>query len=288
MAWQRKIPFGYMICDGLIQPHPQEADAVRYIFGQYLAGASFLTIAEDMARQGVRYHRHTAEWNKNMVKRILENAKYTGADNYPRLVADEDFATAQRLRTQRNIYAPLPTEIRPIQNKTVCTRCGGKMARGTRSHGRVGWRCQRPDCGQVVTISDEALAGQVDKRLRELAQAPHLLTAPEPRQAGADIEAVRLRNELTLALNRGSEKPKYLKTLALAVAAQRYGQLPDPTPAHELEQLRVRLDQGSPDADMLADLLAAAVRTIRLTPGKNVELELVNGEIIAEKEVQSA
>lgn len=288
MAWQRKIPFGYMIRDGLIQPHSQEADAVRYIFGQYLAGASFLTIAEDMARQGVRYHRHTAEWNKNMVKRILENAKYTGADNYPRLVADEDFATAQRLRTQRNIYAPLAAEIRLIQNKTVCARCGGRMARGTRSHGRVGWRCQSPDCGQVVTISDEALAGQVDKRLRELAQAPHLLTAPESQQAGVDMDAVRLKNELTLALNRGSDKPDYLKTLALAVAAQRYGQLPDPTPAHELEQLRIRLEQGTVDADTLSGLLHTAVRAVRLTPGKNVELELVNGKIMAGKEAQSA
>ena len=68
MAWQRKIPFGYMIRDGLIQPHSQEADAVQYIFRQYLAGGSLLTIAEDMIRQGVRYHQHTAEWNKNMVK----------------------------------------------------------------------------------------------------------------------------------------------------------------------------------------------------------------------------
>ena len=68
MAWQRKIPFGYLIRDGLIQSHPQEADAVRYIFGQYLAGASLLTIAEDMTRRGIRYHQHTAEWNKNMVK----------------------------------------------------------------------------------------------------------------------------------------------------------------------------------------------------------------------------
>ena len=65
-----------MIRDGLIQQHPQEADAVRYIYGQYLAGASLLTIAENMTRQGVRYHQRTAEWNKNMVKRILENARW--------------------------------------------------------------------------------------------------------------------------------------------------------------------------------------------------------------------
>lgn len=277
-----------MIREGLIQQYPQEADAVRYIFGQYLAGASLLAIAWDMTRRGIRYHQHTAEWNKNMVKRILENTKYTGADGYPRLVFDEDFAAAQRLRTQRNTYAPLSAEIQSIQNKIVCAKCGGRMARGNRSYGSVGWRCQSLDCGQVMTISDEALAGQVDERLRELAQAPQLLTAPEPQQGRGDMETVRIQNELTMALNRGAESPEYLKTLALTVAAQRYSQLPDPSPAHELEQLRTRLEQGPADAETLTSLLATAVRNVRLTPSKNVELELVNGTVIAGKEAQSA
>lgn len=288
MAWQRKIPFGYEIRGGLIQPHPQEADAVRYIFGQYLAGASLLTIAEDMTRQGVRYHQHTAEWNKNMVKRILENAKYTGADGYPRLVSDEDFAAAQGQRVERNTYAPLPVEIRPVQGKAVCGLCGAKLARGTRTHGRVYWRCQNSECGQNIAISDEALAGLVDGRLRELAQAPHLLTAPEPQRGGLDMDAVRLQNELTLALNRGGENPVYIKTLALAAAAQRYSQLPDPTPAYDLEQLRVRLEEDPADAEVRAALLDMAVRAVRLTPGKTVELELVNGQIITEAKEESA
>lgn len=288
MAWQRKTPFGYMIRDGLIQPCPQEADAVRYIFGQYLAGASLLAVAEDMTRQGIRYHQHTAEWNKNMVKRILENTKYIGAGDYPRLLSDEDFAAAQHQRADRNTYAPLAVEIRPICGKVVCARCGGRMARGTRSHGRVSWRCQTPNCGQVVTISDKTLAELVNKQLKELGQSPHLLTAPEPKRAELNMDAIRLQNELTMALNRGSESPEYIKMLALAVAAQRYGQIPDPTPPHELEQLRGRLEQGPADTDTLAALLATAVRAIRLTPGKNVELELTNGQINAGAKEESA
>ena len=288
MAWQRKIPFGYLIRDGLLQPHPQEAHTVRYIFGQYLAGASLLSIAESMTQQGIRYHQHTAESNKIMVKRILENTKYTGAEGYPRLVSDEDFAAAQHQRTARNTYAPLAAEIRPISGMVVCARCGGRMARGTRSRGRVHWKCQGPDCGQTVSISDEALAGLVDGRLRELAQAPHLLIIPEPRQTGVDIKAVRLQNELTLALNRGAESPDYVKTLALNLAAQRYSRHPDPTPAHELEQLRVRLEQGPANADTLASLLSTAVWAVRLTPEKNVELELVNGGIITDAKEESA
>lgn len=287
MAWQRKIPFGYLIRDGLIQSHPQEADAVRCIFGQYLAGSSLLDIAEDMTRRGIRYHQHTAEWNKNMVKRILENTKYTGADNYPRLVSDDDFAAAQRQKIQRNTYAPLPSPIQPIKSKAECGLCGAKLVRDNHSHGLY-WKCRNPDCGQSISLSDEILTKLVDERLRELAQAPHLLTAPEFKRAEADMEAIRLRNELTLALNRGAESPEYIKSLALAVAAQRYSQIPDPTPAHELEQLRVRLEQNPADAGTLADLLRTAVRAVRFTPDKNVELELVNGTIIAEKEAQSA
>ena len=288
MAWQRKIPFGYMIRDGVVQPHPQEADAVRYIFGQYLAGASFLTIAENMTRQGVRYHQHTAEWNKNMVKRILESIKYIGMDGYPQLVSVKDFAAVQSQRINRNTYAPLSTDIRPVRGKTVCGLCGAKLARGTRSHGRVHWKCQNPDCGQSISLGDDTMAELVNGRLRELAQSPHLLTAPEPQRAAPTLDAIRLQNELTMALNRGSEKPEYLKTLALAVTAQRYGQLPDPTPAHDLEQLRTRLEQNRANADTLADLLRTAVQAVRLTPEKKVELELVNGTIIAEKEAQSA
>lgn len=91
-----------------------------------------------------------------------------------------------------------------------------------------------------------------------------------------------------MALNRGSESPAYIKTLALAVTAQRYGQLPDPTPAHDLEQLRARLEEGPADVGALAVLLSVAVRAVRLTPAKAVELELVNGQIITEEKEESA
>ena len=286
MAWQRKIPFGYIIEGGVTQPHPQEADAVRYIFSQYLAGASLLAIAEDMTEHGPRYHQHTPAWNKNMVKRVLENQKYIGAEGYPPLVSNENFAAARCQRSSRNTYAPLSAEIRPILGKTVCARCGGRLARGTRSHGRVHWRCQ--DCGQSVSISDEALAEIVDRRLRELSQAPHLLTAPEPQQTGPDLDVVRLQNELTLVLNRGGESPEYIRSLALTAAVLRYNQLPDPIPAHKLERLRARLEQGPADADTLSALLATAVRAVRLAPDKTVELELVNGTIITEEKEESA
>ena len=73
MAWQRKIPFGYAIRNGKEEIHPTEAQAVRDIFRAYLSGHSYSQIAREMERQGVKYHQHTDQWNKHMVKRILEN-----------------------------------------------------------------------------------------------------------------------------------------------------------------------------------------------------------------------
>ena len=56
MAWQRKIPFGYQVQNGRINCHPEEAELVRAIFSRYLLGGSYSQIADEMARQGVRYH----------------------------------------------------------------------------------------------------------------------------------------------------------------------------------------------------------------------------------------
>ena len=97
MAWQRKIPFGYQVQNGRINCHPEEAELVRAIFSRYLLGGSYSQIADEMTQQGVRYHQHTAQWNKHMVKRILENERYLGMDGYPQLVTDEEFL-AVRLR----------------------------------------------------------------------------------------------------------------------------------------------------------------------------------------------
>ena len=91
MAWQRKIPFGYQVQNGRINCHPEEAELVRAIFSRYLLGGSYSQIADEMTQQGVRYHQHTAQWNKHMVKRILENERYLGMDGYPQLVTDEEF-----------------------------------------------------------------------------------------------------------------------------------------------------------------------------------------------------
>ena len=98
----RKLPFGYQMRMGEIIRNEPEAKAVQDIFLQYTLGASLKEIAEQMSKTGPAYDEGKS-WNKNMVARILENAKYTGTDSYSKLVDIKIFeAVAEKRQTTRS------------------------------------------------------------------------------------------------------------------------------------------------------------------------------------------
>ena len=101
MLKNRNIPFGYCVVNGKCALNKTEAEAVKHIFEQYISGKSLKTIAEEMT---VPYISGKTYWNINMVCRIIENTKYIGEDGYPRIVADEDFTLAAKLKSERNKY----------------------------------------------------------------------------------------------------------------------------------------------------------------------------------------
>ena len=103
MAWQRKIPFGYQMRQGEVVPSREEADTVKQIFSMYIEGLSLVRIAKRLSEQGVRYHAHTGEWNKNMIKRILDNRRYLGDGIYPRHIDDGTFHAAELQKEDRTI-----------------------------------------------------------------------------------------------------------------------------------------------------------------------------------------
>jgi len=89
MAKNRVIPFGYCMKNGEITTDPKEVYAVAEIFSEYLNGRSLLQIAKLMESEKIRYTEDSEHWNKNMVKRIIENEKYLGTGKYPQII-DED------------------------------------------------------------------------------------------------------------------------------------------------------------------------------------------------------
>ena len=94
----RKQPFGYRVVMGEIALHPQESKLVEYIFQQYLAGATYNTLVEELREQSIPYDEGKL-WNKNMVARILEDSRYTGERGYPPVIDREALEKALEKRS---------------------------------------------------------------------------------------------------------------------------------------------------------------------------------------------
>ena len=115
----RKLPFGYQMRMGEIIRNESEAKAVQDIFLQYTLGASLKEIAEQMRKTGPVYDEGKS-WNKNMIARILENTKYTGADSYPRLVDIKLFeAAVEKRQTKQRLPERTPAQ---KALKRVCSK----------------------------------------------------------------------------------------------------------------------------------------------------------------------
>lgn len=285
MAWQRKIPFGYCMEQGAFNCELAEAETVKRVFSMYLAGDSLKRIAEVMTEQGVPYHQDKPMWNKNMVKRILENGKYLGGGEYPRIISDEDFLAAQQLKESKNLYAPCPARIVPFKDKLVCGVCGASMMRLSVGNGAARWKCRNPDCQCAVRFADTVLYERVDDCFRLIAQAPELLAdcgAASTPPVTSDV--MRLENELVAAFNRGTESTDYMKALIFAVAAEKYKQIPDHALQRKVRSLQERVNTQELTDQMKQELMNTVVQAIRVGLGTTVNMQLVNGRSVESKE----
>ena len=92
MKQNRYLPFGYRIVNGVLTVDETEAEAVRHIYADYLSGQSYQFIAAKMSAGTVPYKADSPTWNKHMVKRILENPRYTGEKGFPALIGPESLS----------------------------------------------------------------------------------------------------------------------------------------------------------------------------------------------------
>ena len=71
--------YGYEVGpDGELTVNPDEAQVVRWIFDQYLAGHSLGKIATGLERQDILFPTGEPKWNREAIDKLLSNKKYTG------------------------------------------------------------------------------------------------------------------------------------------------------------------------------------------------------------------
>ena len=177
MLKNRVIPFGYCMKNGEITTEPKEVYAVATIFSEYLNGKSLLQIAKLMESEKIRYNSDSDHWNKNMVKRIIENEKYLGTDKYPQLIDEDIFRQANEKRVRKaNSLCTISEDLSEIRKVTYCAECGEKVFRKTNGKGREYWNCENPDCFKFeYRMTDQMIMGAVITVLNSAAANPSLI-----------------------------------------------------------------------------------------------------------------
>ena len=134
---------------------PEEAEAVRFIFAEYLAGKSFREIAAELDARGVKGVLKKEHFSDQVVRRMISNEEYTGCqilqqsyahkprkvkrnkgelpmyridDHHEAIIDKETFDTVQRIRKERgklNLHEHRKWS--PYSGMVRCGECGGRV-----------------------------------------------------------------------------------------------------------------------------------------------------------------
>lgn len=198
MAKNRTIPFGYMMRNGRITANPKEVLAVVTIFSEYLAGKSLSEIAAEM---DVPYSENS-KWNKNMVKRIIENEKYLGTTIFPQLISEEIFRPANEKRVKKATFIHgISEELNELRKITVCNECGHRMFRSGGNTRSEKWDCHNSECSRFeYRLTDSMLIGGISAILDAVSANPELI------DTDCEISGYTSNGEIILKQNKSDDR----------------------------------------------------------------------------------
>ena len=283
MKKNRNIPFGYTMQKGEIIAEPTESQVVKDIFKLYLDGKSMSEIARQMSISQVSYNGITFDWNKNMVKRILENEKYLGKDGYPVLIDNETFNHANaRKKSKATSVNEISEELQIIRSLTYCKECGHRLSRIGGNTQTDKWDCRNSECSRFnYRLTDNMIKDILLHILNAVIANPDLLdTDSEISGYTPSIKVKCQQNELNRLMDNPQIDSEKVKTEILRLAELKYDCCTYNDSPQKTEYLK-ELISGREQLNIIDyDLLKSCVSRILIGHFYTIEIEFINGVII--------
>lgn len=204
----RTLLYGYNKHQFRFYPNSDESTVVKMIFDEYISGKTLQQIADCLTAKQIVYYKDKTAWNKNMVRRILENRHYIGDEEYPAIVTADEFEKANKKRLSKGGEQITDTvQEKFFKHHTVCGQCGGRFTRRrTWSKTREKWYCTC-GCKNTVYIDDKLFYGQIHSIISRVIAEPSLLNVlpqenslcaltPEVMRADKEIDRMTERKNI--------------------------------------------------------------------------------------------
>ena len=280
MKRNRYLPFGYEVFDGSICISENEAVIVQSIFEGYKSGLSYQAIADDLRARKVNYLENRYDWNKNRVKRILENKKYIGMSQMPRLIEEELFNEVQELiQNKTSSYRETPFEVIILRKLLCCDVCKRPLSRYI-THNRDVWKCENPECRVSVPkrVLEKALLTVQSKITNENDAVKPIVSDHSSIKVDENIVALKesLKNEM-IKSNLDEEK---IKELIFESARTVYDQMDDGSNERAANFLRERLSQTKVEDKVNYILITEISSAVYVTREKSIILKLKSDQTV--------
>lgn len=280
MSKNRVIPFGYCMKNGRITTNPKEVYAVSMIFSEYMKGKSLLQIAKLMESENIQYTEDSDRWNKNMVKRIIENEKYLGTDKYPQIIDEDIFEQANEKRVRKaTTLCVLSDDLKEIRKVTYCVECGYRLSRIGGNSKYEKWDCRNPDCFRFeYQLTDQMIIGAVLTVLNTAIANPNLLESGggvSTYSPTADI--IRQQNEInqmtdSIQMDFDRVKSEIFKLAEMKYDCCTYNDNPQKT-----AEIKALLQNHKQLNTLDIGLFKACVSQIWISHFCTIEVEFING-----------
>ena len=268
---------------GEIIAEPTESQVVKNIFKLYLGGKSMSEIARQMSISQVSYNGITFDWNKNMVKRILENEKYLGKDGYPVLIDSKTFYHANvRKKSKATSVNEISEELKIMRSLSYCTECGHRLSRFGGNTQTDKWDCRNPECSRFnYRLTDNMIKDILLHILNAVIANPDLLdTDSEISGYTPNIKVKCQQNEINRLMDNPQIDTEKAKTEILKLAELKYECCTYDEGPQKTEYLKELLS-GKEQLNIIDyDLLKSCVSRILIGHFYTVEIEFINGVTI--------
>ncbi|MBE7049101.1 MAG: hypothetical protein E7393_07090 [Ruminococcaceae bacterium] len=280
----RYIPFGYEIQNAEIVIVNQEALLVKSAFELYIAGKSYNQIAERFVLSGIRYNPDSAKWNKNMVKRMIENEKYTGLEEYPPIIDAKQYHKANRIRLSKNIKADSDKMEydKFIRTHGECPACGFRIKRQRQGHDKgayTAYKCSNPIC-PAKSIHEETLYEYINEIINRLIDNISLADAEVKMQSRTNESIDELTNEIYIkTIKDDTEKDEILKDI-YKLAKIKFKAYTKTDMSKITEKIRQELCKYGISEKAPLPLMETIVSKFYIGGDKGLKIKLINEKIL--------
>ncbi|HEZ7987365.1 MAG TPA: recombinase family protein [Ruminococcus sp.] len=283
MPKNRVIPFGYCMKNGEITVDYTESKAVIEIFEEYLNGSSLMQIARLMESEKIRYTADSEHWNKNMVKRIIENEKYLGNDKYPQIISKTFFNQANEKRVSKaTSVSVIPEDLQEIRNRTYCSECGHKLSRiGGNCHHEK-WDCRNPDCYRFeYQLTDQMIIGAVLTVLNTAIANPNLIeNNGEISVYSPTADVIRKQNEISQMTDSAQPDFDRIKSEIFKLAELKYACCTYNGNSQKTAEIKDLLEDHEQLNTLDIGLFKSCINRVLISHFCTVEIEFINGIVI--------